>query len=110
MLFIETQRKLNFYLRALWGRDFFLRPTGADYTDFKPYIEKHIVHMPDAVDAMGISPAWSCTVQLRRTWPHTYVIPRPPFPPNGLSPAQMFFIGLAEDARIEYKAQGISRA
>jgi hypothetical protein len=52
-LFIDTQRKLNFYLRALWGRDFFLRPTGADYTDFRPYIEGNIVHMPDAVDAIG---------------------------------------------------------
>ncbi|MEK7717228.1 MAG: VWA domain-containing protein, partial [Pseudomonadota bacterium] len=26
-LFIDSQRKLNFYLRAFWGRDFFLRPT-----------------------------------------------------------------------------------
>jgi len=38
ILFIKTQRKLNFYLRALWGRDFFLRPTGADFVDFRPFI------------------------------------------------------------------------
>jgi hypothetical protein len=25
VLFVKTQRKLNFYLRAFWGRDFFLR-------------------------------------------------------------------------------------
>ena len=53
VLFNKVQRKLNFYLRALWGRDFFLRPTGADYTDFRPYIEHRIVHMPDAVDHVG---------------------------------------------------------
>ncbi|HAD31598.1 MAG TPA: VWA domain-containing protein, partial [Methylophaga sp.] len=49
-LFIDTQRKLNFYLRALWGRDFFLRPTAADYEGFKPYIELFVMHLPDAVD------------------------------------------------------------
>lgn len=43
VLFIKVQRKLNFYLRALWSRDFFIRPTGADYTDFRPYIEDKIL-------------------------------------------------------------------
>ncbi|MGB5406704.1 MAG: nitric oxide reductase activation protein NorD [Thiogranum sp.] len=103
-LFIDTQRKLNFYLRALWGRDFFLRPTGADYTDFKPYIEKNIVHMPDAVDAMGDI---SGLELYRATSAHMaahicYTSAR--ISAEQLSPAQMFFIGLAEDARIEYKA------
>ena len=49
-LFIDTQRKLNFYLRALWGRDFFLRPAAADYEGFRPYAEQHVLHLPDAVD------------------------------------------------------------
>jgi hypothetical protein len=103
-LFIDTQRKLNFYLRALWGRDFFLRPTGADYTDFKPYIEKNIVHMPDAVDGMGDI---SGLELYRATSAHMaahlcYTAAR--ISAEQLSPAQMFFIGLAEDARVEYKA------
>jgi nitric oxide reductase NorD protein len=103
-LFIDTQRKLNFYLRALWGRDFFLRPTGADYTDFKPYIDKHIVHMPDAVDAVGDI---SGLELYRATAAHMaahicYTSSR--ISAEELSPAQMFFIALAEDARIEYKA------
>ncbi len=103
-LFIDTQRKLNFYLRALWGRDFFLRPTGADYTDFKPYIDKHIVHMPDAVDAVGDITGLEL---YRATAAHMaahicYTSSR--ISAEELSPAQMFFIGLAEDARIEYKA------
>jgi len=103
-LFIDTQRKLNFYLRALWGRDFFLRPTGADYTEFRPHIEKHIVHMPDAVDAIG---GIAGLELYRATAAHMaahicYTSSR--ISAEELSPAQMFFIGLAEDARIEYKA------
>ncbi|MBI5042154.1 MAG: VWA domain-containing protein [Gammaproteobacteria bacterium] len=103
-LFIDTQRKLNFYLRALWGRDFFLRPTGADYTDFKPYIEKNIMHMPDAVDALGDIAGLEL---YRATAAHMaahicYTKSR--ISAEQLSPAQMFFIALVEDARIEYKA------
>ncbi|HID45577.1 MAG TPA: VWA domain-containing protein, partial [Chromatiaceae bacterium] len=56
VLFVKVQRKLNFYLRALWGRDFFLRPSGADYTDFRPYIDNRILHLPDAVDNLGDIP------------------------------------------------------
>jgi len=103
-LFIDTQRKLNFYLRALWGRDFFLRPTGADYTDFRPYIDAHIVHMPDAVDAIGEVAGLEL---YRATAAHMAAhicYTSSPISAEQLSPAQMFFIGFVEDARIEYKA------
>ena len=103
-LFIDVQRKLNFYLRALWARDFFLRPTGADYTDFRPYIEAHIVHMPDAVDAIG---EVSGLELYRATAAHMAAhicYTTTPISAEQLSPAQMFFIGFIEDARIEYKA------
>ena len=30
-LFVDNQRKLNFYLRALWARAFLMRPTAGDY-------------------------------------------------------------------------------
>ena len=103
-LFIDVQRKLNFYLRALWGRSFFLRPTGADYTDFRPYIEARIIHMPDAVDAIG---EVSGLELYRATAAHMaahlcYTEKR--ISAEQLSPAQMFFIGFVEDARIKYKA------
>ena len=102
-LFIDSQRKLNFYMRALWGRDFFLRPTAADYEGFRPYIEDNVVHLPDAVDpisgvsgmelyrAMGAHMAAHITATTSRV------------SAEQLSPAQMFFIGHIEDARIEYK-------
>lgn len=52
-LFVDVQRRLNIYLRAMWGRDFFLRPTSGDYEvreGLKPYIERHVVFIPDAYD------------------------------------------------------------
>ena len=108
VLFIKVQRKLNFYLRALWGRDFFLRPTGADYTDFRPYIEHHILHMPDAVDDIGPDGNKVAGLELyRATAAHMAAhmcYSTAPISAEQLSPAQMFFIGFIEDARIEYKA------
>jgi len=103
-LFIDSQRRLNFYLRALWGRDFFLRPTGADYTDFRPYIENHILQLPDAVD--GVADVSGLELY-RATAAHMAAhlcYTRSPLSAEQLSPAQMFFIGFLEDARIEYKA------
>ncbi|MDH5485187.1 MAG: nitric oxide reductase activation protein NorD, partial [Gammaproteobacteria bacterium] len=108
VLFIKVQRKLNFYLRALWGRDFFLRPTGADYTDFRPYIEHRILHMPDAVDDMGADEKKIPGLELyRATAAHMAAhmcYSTAPISAEQLSPAQMFFIGFIEDARIEFKA------
>ncbi|MDH5256923.1 MAG: nitric oxide reductase activation protein NorD, partial [Gammaproteobacteria bacterium] len=104
ILFIKTQRKLNFYLRALWGRDFFLRPTGADFADFRPFIEHRILHLPDALDDNG---EISGLEIYRATAAHMashMAYSTAPISAEGLSPAQMFFIGLIEDARIEYKA------
>ncbi|MEN8212915.1 MAG: VWA domain-containing protein [Pseudomonadota bacterium] len=104
VLFVRTQRKLNFYLRALWGRDFFLRPTGADYTDFRPYIEHRVFHMPDAVDDIDDIPGLEL---YRATAAHMaahLMYSSAAISAEQLSPAQMFFIGLLEDARVEYKA------
>lgn len=107
-LFVDTQRKLNFYLRALWGRDFFLRPSAADYEGFRPYIEYHVLHLPDAVDPLkderdevsGLELYRAQAAHLAAHLAYT----RAPISAEQLSPAQMFFIGLAEDARVEYCA------
>ncbi len=103
-LFIDTQRKLNFYLRALWGRDFFLRPTAADYEGFRPYIDHHVLHLPDAIDDLGeikgLELYRAMTAHLAAHIQYT----RSRISAEALSPAQMFFVGLAEDARVEYKA------
>lgn len=104
VLFVKTQRKLNFYLRALWGRDFFLRPTGADYTDFRPYIEHRVFHMPDAVDDFGDVPGLELYRATAAHMASHLMYTNAAISAEQLSPAQMFFIGLMEDARVEYKA------
>ncbi len=108
-LFIDSQRKLNYYLRALWGRDFFLRPTSADYEGFRPYIEQHVLHLPDAVDPIKrdgeeiVSGLELYRAQCAHLAAHIHYS-RHAISAEQLSPAQMFFIALAEDARVEYCA------
>ncbi len=103
-LFIDNQRKLNFYLRALWGRDYFLRPTAADHSEFKPYIEKLTMHLPDAVDDIhGVSGLDLYRATVAHMASHMAYTSEA-LSAEQLAPAQMFFIGLLEDARIEYCA------
>ncbi|MEW5757184.1 MAG: VWA domain-containing protein [Pseudomonadota bacterium] len=103
-LFIDNQRRINFYLRALWGRDFFLRPTAADHEGFKPYLERRVIHLPDAVDPIGaISGQDLYRAMAVHMGAHLLYTPEP-LSAEQLSPAQMFFIGFFEDARIEYNA------
>ncbi len=104
VLFVKVQRKLNFYLRALWGRDFFLRPTGADYTDFRPYIEERIIYVPDALDDLGDIAGLELYRATAAHMASHMIYTTDSVSAEQLSPAQMFFIGLLEDARIEYKA------
>ena len=105
-LFIDTQRKINFYLRALWGRDFFLRPTAADHEGFRPYLEQRVMHLPDAVDGIGgVSGAELYRAMATHMAAHlSYTLE--PISAEQLSPAQMFFIGFMDDARVEYNAVG----
>ena len=103
-LFIDTQRKLNFYLRALWGRDFFLRPAAADYEGFRPYIDAHVMHLPDAVDDLdGITGEELYRAMAAHQAAHLHYTTAA-IPGEELSQAQMVFVGLIEDARIEYLA------
>jgi nitric oxide reductase NorD protein len=52
-LFIDVQRRINMYLRALWARDFFMKPTSGDFETregYKPFVEDYFIHLPDAYD------------------------------------------------------------
>lgn len=103
-LFIDNQRKLNFYLRALWGRDFFLRPSAADHEGFRPYLAARVLHLPDAVDAIGnVSGHELYRATVVHMGAHMLYTPAP-LSAEQLSPAQIFFIGMVEDARVEYCA------
>ncbi|PYG02707.1 MULTISPECIES: nitric oxide reductase activation protein NorD [unclassified Thioalkalivibrio] len=52
-LFVDVQRRINLYLRSLWGRDFFMRPTSGDFESregYRPYIQGFTLFLPDAFD------------------------------------------------------------
>ncbi|HQT68135.1 MAG: VWA domain-containing protein [Rhodospirillales bacterium 20-60-12] len=56
-LFVDIQRRLNIYLRAMWGRDFFLRPTAGDYESregLRAYIDRYVIYIADAYDDQPI--------------------------------------------------------
>ncbi len=106
-LFVDQQRKLNFYLRALWGRDFFMRPTSGDYESregYKPFIERRVIHLPDAFDDYaGIGGGELYRAAAAHAAAHL-AYTREPISAEALTPTQMVFIGLFEDARIEHLA------
>lgn len=104
ILFVDAHRRLNFYLRALWGRDFFLRPTAGDFETregLKPYIEHSIIHVPDAYDTyQDIEGSEVYRATVAHTAAHIMYTDQH-LSAEALTPIQMFFIGLFEDARIE---------
>jgi len=106
-LFVDNQRKLNFYLRALWARAFFMRPTSGDYESrqgLKPFIDDFQIHLPDAFDSFrgikGIEVYRAAAAHCAAHMVYTHQ----PISAEQLSPAQMKLIELFEDARIEYLA------
>ncbi len=106
-LFIDNQRKLNFYLRAFWGRDFFMRPTSGDYETregYKPFIETRVIHLPDAYDDFAGLPGKDLYRAAAAHAATHLVYTRSPLSMEQLNPAQMFLIGLFEDARVEHLA------
>jgi nitric oxide reductase NorD protein len=106
-LFIDNQRKLNFYLRALWARSFFMRPTAGDFESrqgIRPYIEDFQIHVPDAFDPFrGIDGMEVYRATAAHAAAHM-VYTRQPISAEQLSQAQMRMIELFEDARVEYLA------
>jgi len=103
-LFIDVQRRIGMYLRALWARDFYMRPTSGDFElreGYRPYIEGFIVHLPDAYDD---HPACTGLELYRAAAAHAachVVYTAVQFDDDGLSILQVALIGLVEDARVE---------
>nr|WP_296750380.1 nitric oxide reductase activation protein NorD [Thioalkalivibrio sp.] len=113
-LFVDVQRRLNIYLRAMWGRDFFLRPTAGDYESregLKPYIEHFVIHIADAYDdyrplgdetpeAQVVSGLELYRAAANHCAAHL-VFTRKPLSMETLDIMQMAIIEAVEDARVE---------
>ena len=107
-LLVDVQRRLNMYLRALWGRDFFMRPTAGDFESregYRPFIEDYFIHLPDACDAVeGHTGTVAATELYRAAAAHAaahVVYTRRPLSAEGLNPWRMALVGVVEDARVE---------
>ncbi len=118
-LLVDVQRRINMYLRALWGRDFFMRPTAGDFETregYRPYIEDYLLHLPDALDdwmaplppggggAGGEGEKISGLELYRATAAHCaahVVETKQPISAEALNPMQMAVIAVIEDARVE---------
>ncbi len=102
-LFVDIQRKLNFYLRALWGRAFFLRPAPGDVHP-RPFIENWTVHLPDAYeDVPGMAGVEVYRASAAHAAAHL-VYTRAAISAEQLTPLHMKCIELFEDARVELLA------
>jgi nitric oxide reductase NorD protein len=114
-LLVDVQRRINMYMRALWARDFFLRPTSGDFESregYRPYIEDYLIHVPDAFDDWtpplppggGEEEKVSGLELYRATAAHCaahVVETRTPISAEALNPLQMAVISVIEDARVE---------
>ncbi|HQT82176.1 MAG: VWA domain-containing protein [Ferrovum sp. 37-45-19] len=104
VLLVDVQRRLNMYLRALWGRDFFMRPTAGDLDSREgqqPFIEDYLLHLPDALDDIEGIPALELYRASAAHCAAHIVATLTPLSAEALNPLQMALIGLIEDARVE---------
>lgn len=103
-LFVDVHRRIGMYLRALWGRDFFMRPTAGDFDSrdgFKPFIADFFLHLPDAYDDWnGIAGQDLYRAAAAHCAAHV-VSTRARIDADRLSALQQACVGLFEDARVE---------
>lgn len=103
-LLVDVQRRINMYLRALWGRDFFLRPTSGDFErreGYRPFIEGYFFHLPDAFDDVAGIPGVALYRAAAAHCAAHWVATAAAISAENLSPWQMAVIEVIEDARVE---------
>lgn len=108
-LLVDVQRRINMYLRALWARDFFMRPTSGDFETregYRPYIEHYLLYLPDAFDDFATEGQENVSALelYRATAAHCaahIVETKQPISAESLNPMQMAVISVVEDARVE---------
>ena len=106
-LFVDVQRRLGMYLRALWGRDFVIAPTAGDFETregLQPHVAGFTLYLPDALDDWQGIPALDLyRAQAAHLAAHIDALDAA-HPAEGLDALQMACIGLIEDARAEARA------
>ena len=103
-LFIDVQRRINMYLRALWARDFFMKPTSGDFETregYKPFVEDYFIHLPDAYDDFDGIPGLEIYRAAAAHAAAHIVYTKAPISAEALNNWQMAVISVIEDARVE---------
>ncbi|MDH5480563.1 MAG: VWA domain-containing protein, partial [Nitrosomonas sp.] len=103
-LFVDIQRRINMYMRALWARDFFMKPTSGDFETregYKPFIENYFIHLPDAFDNYGDVSAIEVYRAAAAHAAAHLVETKQPISAENINPMQMAIISVIEDARVE---------
>ena len=103
-LFVDMHRRIGMYLRALFGRDFVIRPTAGDFESRigrRPTIEDFVIHVPDAYDDAGDVGGLDIyrAAAVHAAAHIVYTTDR--LSPDGLTALQIAAINVIEDARIE---------
>ena len=106
-LFVDHQRKLNFYLRAMWGRALPMRPTSSEvatHAGNRPFIEDYQLQLPDAFDSCyGIDGLDVYRAAVAHAAAHLEYSDEA-CPTDTLDALQLCCIELIEDGRVEYLA------
>jgi nitric oxide reductase NorD protein len=103
-LWVDVQRRIGMYLRALFGRDFAIRPSAGDFetrAGYRPAIVDGVIHLPDAYDeppeSGGLDLYRAAAVHAAAHLAYT----GERLLTDGMSPLQVACVSLIEDARIE---------
>jgi nitric oxide reductase NorD protein len=110
--FIDVQRRINIYLRALWGSEFIMKPIPADAEnrrERKPYVVKHFIHLPDTYHDWELAGGAHVTGLdiYRAAAVHAaahIIYSNSRFPDQSLNKWQKAVISTIEDARVEMLA------
>ncbi|MCE8468504.1 VWA domain-containing protein, partial [Rhodovulum sulfidophilum] len=103
-LFVDIHRRIGMYLRALWGRDFLMRPTAGDFETregIRPHIAEYFLHLPDAYDDWEGIPGLDLYRAAAAHAAAHVMATTEPLKGDELNALQRACIGLIEDARIE---------
>ncbi|HJV53516.1 MAG TPA: VWA domain-containing protein [Noviherbaspirillum sp.] len=103
-LFVDVHRRIGMYLRALFGRDFIMRPTAGDFESrngYRPSIDEYLIHLPDAYDDVGDVGGLDIyrAAAVHAAAHVVYTTDR--LSAEGLSPLQIAAVNVVEDARVE---------
>jgi nitric oxide reductase NorD protein len=113
-LFIDNERKLSLYLRALWDEKIYMIPYSTGFDELRkpiPYYDNLGVRIPDVVDDIetadgkkikGIDRyrAILAHVAAHKCWTNAIIA-------DNLSPFQRIAVEILEDSRVEYLAMQI---